>query len=189
MLYDIKIRGDEGGFMEWQQLIVNLYEAMFKEMEKVLDGLTTDDLHKRPSPGANPIGWLCWHTIRSCDRFLGDAVLGNQLWIKDGWHKKFNRAPDLNDTGFGHSDAQVDALKIPDTETLLAYEQAVKKSLFGYLQGLTEKELDREAANSIRPGTTTTVHARLAATLLNLQHVGAAAYVRGIIKEQGWYGR
>jgi len=175
--------------MKWQQLIINLYEAMFGEMDKVLDGLTADDLHKRPSPGANPIGWLCWHTIRSCDRFLGDAVLGEQLWIKDGWHKKFNRAPDLNDTGFGHTDAQVDALKIPDAGTLLAYEKAVRKDLISYLQGLSEKELDREAASSIKPGTTAAVNARISGALLNLQHVGAAAYVRGVIKGQGWYGR
>jgi hypothetical protein len=175
--------------MKWQQLIINLYESMFGEMEKVLDGLTTEDLHKRPASGANPIGWLCWHTIRSCDRFLGDAVLGEQLWIKKGWHKKFNRAPDLNDTGFGHTDAQVDALKIPDVATLLAYEKAVRNALTGYLQGLSEKELDREAASSIKPGTTAAVHARISAALLNLQHVGAAAYVRGIIRGQGWYGR
>jgi hypothetical protein len=175
--------------MKWQQLIVNLYEAMFQELEKVLNGLTTEDLHKRPSTGANPIGWLCWHTIRSCDRFLGDAVLGEQLWIKDGWHNKFNRPPDLNDTGFGHTDTQVNALKIPDVKTLVAYEQAVKKSLINYLQGLTEKDLDREAASSIRPGTTASVHSRVSGTLLNLQHVGAAAYVRGLIKGHGWYGR
>jgi hypothetical protein len=175
--------------MKWQQLIVNAYETMFQELEKVLDGLTAEDLHKRPSPGANPIGWLCWHTIRSCDRLLGDAVLGKQLWISEGWYKKFNRPPDLNDTGFGHTDTQVDALRIPDVKTLLSYEQAVKKALFSYFLGLTEKELDREAATSIKPGTTTAVHLRIVGALNNLQHVGQAGYVRGLIKGHGWYGR
>jgi hypothetical protein len=169
--------------------MIECYRTMFQEMEKVLDGLTTEDLHKRPSTGANPIGWLCWHTIRSCDRFLGDVVLGEQLWIKEGWHKKFNRLPDLKDTGFGHADAQVDALRIPDVKTLLDYERAVAKPLLKYLEELTEKELDRKAPNYIRPGTAGAVHMRLTGTLNNLQHVGQAGYVRGLIKGQGWYAR
>ena len=85
--------------MKWQQMVANQYQGMFEEWEKALGGLTLEDLKKRPSPGANPIGWLLWHCVRSCDRFLGDVILGEQLWIKDGWHKKFNRPADFNDTG------------------------------------------------------------------------------------------
>jgi hypothetical protein len=175
--------------MRWQQMMANSYQNMFSEIEKVLDGLTVEDLHKRPSPGANPISWLCWHTIRSCDRLLGDVVLGKQLWISEGWHKKFNRPPDLNETGNGYTDAQVDALKIPDVKTLLDYMHAVMPPLLKYVEGLTEEELDRETPNSQAPGTTRPAHLRLAGALNNLQHVGQAGYVRGIIKVHGWYGR
>jgi hypothetical protein len=175
--------------MKWQQMMADAYRSMFSEMEKVLDGLTVKDLHQRPSPGANPIGWLCWHTIRSCDRLLGDVVLGDQLWISEGWHKKFNRSADFNDTGSGHSGVQVDTLKIPSIKMLLDYQHAVMKPLLRYIDGLTEQELDRETPNSQRPGTTRPVHARLAGVLNNLQHVGQAGYARGIIKGHGWYGR
>ena len=162
---------------------------MFAELEKVLDGLMVEDLHRRPAPGANPIGWLCWHTVRSCDRLLGDMVLGEQLWISAGWHQKFDRPADFNETGVGYTDAQVDDLKIPDVKTLLAYEQVVREPLLCYIQTLTEHELDREVPASWKPGTTVPVHSRLAGVLLNLQHIGAAAYVRGVIKGHGWYGR
>jgi hypothetical protein len=175
--------------MRWQQLLIDGYQQMSQELEKVITGLTLEDLHTRPAPGANPIGWLCWHTIRSCDRLLGDVVLGEQLWISDGWHRKFKRPPDFNDTGFGHTDAQVDDLFIPDIKTLLEYNRAVIKRLLSYLDGLTEKELDREAPNSQNPGATRAVHFRLIGVLTNLEHVGQAAYARGIIKGQGWYGR
>jgi hypothetical protein len=175
--------------MKWQQIMVNAYQNMFQELEKVLDGLTVEDLHQRPAPGANPISWLCWHTVRSCDRLLGDVVLGKQLWISEGWHKRFNRPPDFNETGKGFSNAQVDALKIPDVKTLLAYEAAVKEPLLRYIEGLTEKELDREVPASWSPGTTSPVHIRLIGVLNNLQHVGQAGYVRGLIKGHGWYGR
>ena len=175
--------------MRWQQIIVNNYQNMFQELEKVLDGLTAEDLSKRPAPGANTIGWLCWHTVRSCDRFLGDVVLGEQLWTGAGWHRRFDHPADPNDTGTGYSSAQVDALRIRDVQTLLDYERAVAGALLKYLEGLTEQELDREAPNSQNPGTTRPVHARLSGALNNLQHVGQAGYVRGIIKVQGWYGR
>lgn len=175
--------------MKWQRMMADAYRNMFSEMEIVLDGLGPEDLHKRPAPGANPIGWLCWHTVRSCDRLLGDVVLGEQLWLSECWHKKFNRPADFNDTGAGHSSAQVDALKIPDMQTLLDYQHDVMGPLLRYIEGMTEQELDREAPDSQRPGTTRPVHARLVGVLNNLQHVGQAGYVRGMIKVQGWYGR
>ena len=90
--------------MKWQQLLINVYERMSREVEQILDGLTAEDLHKRPSPGANPVGWLIWHATRSMDRTIGDAILGEQLWITKGWHKKFNLSPDSG-TGYGHTDA------------------------------------------------------------------------------------
>jgi hypothetical protein len=175
--------------MKWQSFLVESYESMFKELEIVLGGLILDDLHKRPAAGANPIGWLSWHTVRSCDRFLGDVVLGEQLWISQGWHKIFNRPANFNDTGVGFTNDQVDALRIPDVKALLEYERVVAIALMNYLGEITEEELDREAPNSQLPGTTRPVHARILGILNNFQHVGQAGYVRGIIKGHGWYGR
>ena len=174
--------------MKWQQLLVESYQSMFRELEIVLDGLNAEDLSKRPSPGANPIGWLCWHTVRSCDRFLGDVALRQQLWISQGWHTKFNRPPDLNETGVGFTADQVDALRIRACGPSRS-EKAVARMLSKYLGELTEEELDREAPNSQSPGSTRPVHARLLGILNNYQHVGQAGYVRGIIKGHGWYGR
>jgi hypothetical protein len=176
--------------MKWQQMIIEAYQNMFQEIEKVLDSLTVEDLKQRPSPGANPIGWLIWHCLRSCDRQLGDVILGQQLWISAGWHKKFNRPPDYSDTGNGHTDAQVDALEIPDIKTLLDYENAIQKPYFKYLESLTEKELDKEYPSSQYPGTTRPVHLRLMGQLAhNYPHLGQAAYVRGLIKGHRWSGR
>jgi len=175
--------------MRWQQFIGSIYERMSQEIEKVLDGLTLEDLHKRPSPGANTIGWLCWHVTRSMDRTVGDVILGQQLWIKDGWHKKFNTPADPQNTGYGHTDAQVDVLKIPDIKTLLDYHHAVMKVMLRYVKNLTEDELDREYPYSVEPGTKRAAYLRLLANAHDLQHVGQAGYVRGLLKGHGWYGR
>jgi hypothetical protein len=175
--------------MRWQQLIIGMYQRMSQEMEQVLNGLTTEDLHKRPSPGANPIGWLCWHTTRSLDWTVGDVIWGEQVWIKDGWHKKFHLPPEPNDTGCGHTDAQVDNLRIPDVPTLLAYHRAVMGVTLKYLESLSEDELDRECEFSVKPGTKRAVSSRIIGNIDDIQHVGQAAYARGLIKGHGWYGR
>ena len=84
--------------MRWQQLIEEIYRRMYREYEAILEGLTTDELNRRPSPGANPVGWILWHTARGLDRTVGDVILGEQLWVKDGWHARFNLPPDYLDT-------------------------------------------------------------------------------------------
>jgi hypothetical protein len=175
--------------MRWQQLLINNYQRMTQEIEKVLEGLTVADIHKRPSPGANPIGWLIWHITRSMDRTLGDTVLGQQLWISQGWHRKFGMSPDPLDTGYGHTDAQVDALKIPDVQTLLDYHWAVMKAYITRIETLTEAELDMEYPFSLKPGATRPFHLRLTSNMHDMMHVGQAGYVRGLIKSHRWYGR
>jgi len=176
--------------MKWQQLLIDVYMRLSKEFENVLDGLILDDLHKRPAPDANTIGWLLWHTTRSLDRTAGDVMYGEQLWIKDGWHARFNRKPDSNDTGWGHSFEEVGKFRVPDIQTLLGYYRAVMEASLKYLKNLSEDELDREFDNSISPGTTAPVHLRIIGNINDcFQHVGQAAYVRGLLKGHGWLGR
>ncbi len=113
-----------------------------------------------------------------------------QLWIKGGWHARFNRAAEPADTGFGHSSADVAAFRSPDGKTLLAYHRAVLGRSKGYIGSkLSVAEL---ATESESPTVTTidTVGACLAGVISgNLQHVGQAAYVRGLLKGKGWLGR
>ena len=174
--------------MRWQQLIIAIYQRRSAEFEQVLDGLTTEDLHNRPSPGANPIGWLCWHAIRSMDRTIGDVISGEQLWTRDGWHKRFNMPPDPQNTGYGHTDAQVDALRIPDAQTLLDYHREVMKVTINYLKSLSEEELDKEHEFSVEPGTKRAAYLRIVANINDVQHIGQAAYARGIVKGHRWSG-
>jgi hypothetical protein len=176
--------------MKWQQLLVDIYRRLSTEFEEVLDGLSLDDLNQRPAPDANTIGWLLWHTTRSLDRTVGDVMYGEQLWTRDKWHEKFNRPPDPNDTGYRHSIEDVAALYIPDVQTLLDYHHAVMEPSVKYLMNLTEDGLDREFDNSIYPGTMTAVNMRIMGNINDCyQHVGQAAYVRGLLKGQGWLGR
>ncbi len=192
--------------MEWHQLITDGYRRVLEILEKVLDGLTQDDLNKQPHPDCNSIGWLAWHLTREQDYNIAHLMGEEQLWIRDGWHAKFNRAPKPLDTGFGkfgHSPEDVAAFRSPKVETLLEYYRAVLERSEHYISTLSVADLDRElnqpAWSWERQRQVTgvgmekwyqpvpTVGMRLVSILSEcLQHAGQVAYVRGLLKGKGW---
>jgi hypothetical protein len=171
--------------MEWQQLITDIYVRISQVLEKALEGLTLEDLNQQPHPDCNSMGWLTWHVTRGQDRVTADLMREEQLWVKDQWHAKFNRPPNPEDSGFGHSSEDVAAFKSPDVSTLLEYHHAVLERIKGYVSNLSATDLDRELNHPRFP----TVGARLVANISdNLQHAGQVAYVRGLLKGKGWLG-
>ena len=169
--------------MQWQQLVTDIFERISQELEHALDGLTVDDLNRLPCLGCNSIGWLTWHLTRAQDSATAELLGDEQVWIKDKWYSRFNRAADPSDSGFGHSSADVAAFKLPDVETLLAYHQAVLERTKQHVSRLTTEELGRELGDARFP----TVEARLVAVISdNLQHTGQVAYLRGLLKGKGW---
>ena len=170
--------------MEGQQLIADIFVRIAQGLERVLDGLTVDDLNQRPGADCNSIGWLAWHLTRCQDRDIGEVMGEEQLWIKGGWHARFNRAAEPADTGFGHSSENVAAFRSPDGKILLAYHRAVLERSKGYISSKLATE-----SESPTLATVDTVRACLAGVISgNLQHVGQAAYVRGLLKGKGWLG-
>ena len=177
--------------MTWQAMIVDIFERQARELSDVLDGLTPEDLDWRPGTGANSIGWLAWHLTRSLDRNLSEIMGEEQLWVGDGWHARFGRAPDPRETGFGHDPLeQAAAFRSPNGATLLDYHRAALNRLRQYASGrLTEAELELPASSATL-GTDWTVRRRLVGIVDDgLQHLGQGAYVRGLLKGAGWLGR
>lgn len=169
--------------MDWQQLFINAYGRVTQVLEQATEGLTVEELNTQVRPDCNSIGWVAWHLTRVQDRAMADLSGEEQLWIKDGWHLKFNRPPDGKDTGFGHASEDVAGYKSPDVPTLMAYHHAVAERSKQYLSSLSETDLDREFDNPRSP----TYGARLVAVISdNLQHVGQVAYVRGVVQGKGW---
>ena len=173
--------------MKWQQLLMEQFLRISKELEKVLDGLTIDDLNKQPAPDCNSIGWLAWHLIRSHDRNMMELAGEEQLWIKDKWHTKFNRLPDPNETGFRHSFKDVAEFKSPDGSTILEYHHAVIERIANFINNNLSESMLGQQSFSPTLQTTSTVGVRLLRVLAEgFQHLGQAAYVRGMLKGAGW---
>ena len=109
-----------------------------------------------------------------------------QLWIKDGWYAKFDRAANPADRGGGHTPEQVLDFKSPDIQTFIDYNKAVFKRSKSYFLSLSESDLERE----FDPGRNrplVKVGWRLITILEEcLEHTGQMAYVRGLRQGKGW---
>jgi hypothetical protein len=172
--------------MEWNDLLADGYGRIIEILERVLKGLTEDDLNWQPHPDCNSIGWLAWHLTRQQDAQIASLVGEEQLWIKDGWHVRFDRPADPRDIGFGNTPEEVAAFKSPDTDTLLAYNRAVVERSKAYFNTLSKSDLDREL-NEPRFQPLPTVGVRLISIMGDsLQHAGQAAYLRGQRQGRGW---
>lgn len=171
--------------MEWNDMLADGYNRIVDVMERVLAGLTEEDLNWQPRPDCNSIGWLAWHLIRQQDGQINTLKGGEQLWIKDGWHAKFNRPADPGDVGFGHTPEQVAAFKSPDADTLLSYTKAVVEQSKAYFNTLSKSDLDRVLDEPFQPKPT--VGVRLISIMDDaVLHAGQAAYVRGLRQGKGW---
>ena len=169
--------------MEWQQLLTNTFIRISQVLETSLRGLTSDDLNAHPRPDCNSIGWLAWHLTRVQDRAISGFIGEEQLWLREGWHVRFNRPHDAQDFGLGHNPEDLVLFKSPDTQTLLDYHHAVLEQTKSYLKNLTESDLVQKIDHPKFP----TIGARLVAIISdNFQHAGQIAYLHGFLKGQSW---
>lgn len=142
------------------------------------DGLTPEVADYRPGPDANSIAWLLWHLTRVQDDHVADAAGTEQVWTARGWQERFGLPFPSSDIGFGHSSADVAAVHA-DARLLADYHGDVHAATLAYVDGLTGDELDRIVDRRWDPPVTVAV--RLVSVIGDcLQHLGQAAYVRGL---------
>ena len=174
--------------MEAHDMLSGAYGGILRVLGYTLEGLNEEDLNWQPKPDCNSIGWLVWHLTRWQDVQISNFMGEEQLWIKDGWHARFNRPPDPKDIGFGHSSEDVTSFKSPDVSNLLEYHRAVLERSKRFISNLSTADLDREL-NEPWYQPLPTVSVRLISVMSDsLQHVGQVSYVRGLLKGKGWLG-
>jgi hypothetical protein len=168
--------------VEWRELIVDGYDRLPELTEEVLAGFRTADLDWPPRPGCNPLGWTVWHLTRVQDSQIADLMGEASLWTRDGWHQKFGRPPDDDDSGYGHTPAQVSAFRSPSGKVQLDYLRAVTDRTTQYLASLAPADLDRELDEPWQQPPPT-VGVRIVSILADChQHAGEASYIRGLLK-------
>lgn len=144
------------------------------------EGLSAEQLNARLDPEANSIAWLLWHLTRVQDDHVADAAGTGQVWATGGWRERFTLPRTDDSIGYGDDSTQVGRVRVTSTELLTGYYDAVCAQTLTYLGGLTDAALDRIVDERWDPPVS--LGARLISVIGDdLQHVGQAAFVRGIL--------
>jgi Protein of unknown function (DUF664) len=163
-------------------LLLDAFSRIREEVHAVVDGLDSEVLTGRLDPAANTIAWLVWHLSRIQDDHLADAWSREQVWLGDSWSQRFALPLDPADHGYGHTSEQVALVRAP-AELLLGYHDAVHARTAFLVRDVTDNDLARVVDTRWTPPVTLGV--RLVSVLGDCwQHVGQAAYVRGVLQRR-----
>ncbi|MER6425057.1 DUF664 domain-containing protein [Streptomyces sp. NPDC001137] len=167
--------------MHAKDILIDGFNRIQEEVHAAVEGLGPDDLSARPLEAGNAIAWLVWHLTRVQDDHMADAFGLDQVWLAQDWEKRFGLDLPRRDTGYGHSSAKVAKVRVDSGDLLTGYYDAVHEQSLGALRELAAKDLERIVDENWDPPVTLGV--RLVSILSDdLQHVGQAAYVRGLLQ-------
>lgn len=161
-----------------RDLLRDAFSRLIEHVDEITEGLTQEVSAYRPTPEANSIAWLLWHSARVQDIQLADVAGVEQVWFRDGWVDRFALDLPKGDMGYGHSPDDVAKVQAP-ADLLSGYYHAVHQLTCDYIDGVTADELARVVDTNWDPPVTAS--ARLVSIIDDCaQHLGQAAYVRGI---------
>ncbi|MFI8951593.1 DinB family protein [Streptomyces sp. NPDC053750] len=167
--------------MHAKDILIEAYGRIQEEVHAVVEGLDPDGLNARPADDANSVAWLVWHLTRVQDDHIADAFGLDQVWLTQDWEKRFGLGLPRGDTGYGHSSTQVAKVRVDSADLLSGYYDAVHEQTLGALRSVAAKDLEQVVDDNWDPPVTLGV--RLVSVLSDdLQHVGQAAYVRGLVQ-------
>lgn len=166
-----------------RDLLADAFGRIREVVHESADGLTPEQAVDRLDGRSNSIAWLVWHLTRVQDDHVADVAGAEQVWSAAGWEGRFGLGLPTSDIGYGHSSADVDAVRVGDPALLTGYYDAVHAQTLRYVAGLTDADLDRVVDTRWDPPVTLGV--RLFSVISDdLQHAGQAAYVRGILERR-----
>lgn len=164
-------------------LLADAFGRVREAVHEAVRGLTPGQLVFRADPDANSIAWLVWHLTRIQDDHVSGLAQTEQTWISQGWSDRFALPFDSRAHGYGHTSADVAAVKVDSAELLTGYYDAVHDQTLRYVAGLTEDDLARVVDKAWDPPVTLGV--RLVSVICDdLQHAGQAAFIRGMIERK-----
>lgn len=168
--------------MTTTRVLVDTFERVRDAVHPAVNGLSTDELAFRPDDESNSIAWLAWHLARIQDDAVAGLAGTEPVWTAAGWYERFGLPFDPADTGFGH-DARAVASVVADARSLLDYFEDVHRRTVAYVGSLAPADLARVVDGTLEPPET--VESTLVTAMVDdLQHVGQAAYVRGIVQRR-----
>ena len=168
------------------ELLIDGFGRIRESVADVLGGLTAEQLAYRVDGDANPVSWLVWHLTRVQDDHVAAAFGVTQVWSSEGWASRLGLPAGMMDHGYGHSGEQVAAVAAATAASgrLGEYHEATYAQTVKLVSEIGDADLDRVVDERWRPPVTLGV--RLVSVLDDdMQHVGQAAFVRGVVLRKG----
>lgn len=159
------------------ELLTDAFGRIQEVVHDTVDGLDEDQLAYRVGEEANSIAWLVWHLTRVQDDHIAEVAGTEQVWPK--WSDRFGLPFDLADIGYGHSSADVAAVRASG-KLLVGYHDETCERTVEYVSAIADADLDRIVDRRWNPPVT--LGARLISVVSDdMQHAGQAAFVRGLL--------
>ncbi|ORB54829.1 mycothiol transferase [Mycolicibacterium rhodesiae] len=163
-----------------RELLRDSFTRIIEHVQEITDDLTEELSFFRPTATANSIAWLVWHSARIQDAQLADIAGTEQVWFSGGWVDRFDLDLPRDAHGYGHTPEEVGKVRAP-ADLLAGYYHAVHKVTLEYVASVTTEELARVVDENWNPPVTASM--RLVSIIDDCaQHLGQAAYVRGIAR-------
>jgi uncharacterized damage-inducible protein DinB len=165
------------------ELLTDAFGRIRDNVHAAVRGLTPDQLAFRIDTEANSIAWLVWHLTRIQDDHVAGVAGTEQVWTSGGWVERFGLPFGRLAHGYGHSSADVAAVRVDAADLLTGYYDAVHEQTIRFVAGLTDADLPRVVDEGWDPPVTLSV--RLVSVITDdLEHAGQAAFVRGIVERR-----
>jgi hypothetical protein len=166
-----------------RELLRDSFTRLIEHVDEITDGLTDEQANYRPSPSANSIAWLIWHSARVQDIQLAPIAGFEQVWTAGGWVDRFGLDLPRNDSGYGHGPAEV--AKVHASADLLAgYYRALHEATLTFVAKVTAADLAKIVDDNWDPPVTAS--ARIVSIIDDCaQHLGQAAYLLPLAPEPG----
>lgn len=162
------------------ELLTDAFDRVREEVHAVLDGIAPEQLLHRLDQDANSIAWLIWHLTRVQDDHVSGAANVEQVWTAQGFDAQFALPLSTSDTGYGHTGEQVSSVQVTSPELLASYHDAVHEQTVRFVSQLSDDDLPRIVDRNWDPPVTLGV--RLVSVIGDThQHVGQAAFIRGLL--------
>lgn len=161
-----------------REILRDSLTRLIAHVEEITDDLPDEVAFFRPTPAANSISWLIWHSARVQDAQFAHLAGIEQVWFTGDWVARFALDLPRDAHGYGHTAADVGKVRVP-ADLLAGYYHAVHTMSLAYVASVTAEELSRIVDENWNPPVTASV--RLVSIIDDCaQHLGQAAYVRGI---------
>lgn len=172
--------------MKAKELLVDAAQRPLDVANAVLEEIPAEVLNCMPGDTQNSIAWLIWHAARQQDVQIAQLSGMEQVWERGNWGRKLGVDRGAEDFGFGDGPREVERVRVSDPAPLLDYLEAVTTATTDYVETLSESDLAETIDESWDPPVTR--GARIVSTIDDAaQHLGQAAYVRGLVQDS-WSG-